>query len=133
MTLLVVPDDARLSSSPPRILTPSLPLSPLAYSPRAEPIGVGFIVRTICAVVNRKFWSLFGYPSYMIFVAPEMSGPNCAVLAEHWEKGEVRAVVQDSSFTLTKDSVAAMHAKVADGRVAGKLVLVVRPGAAATS
>jgi alcohol dehydrogenase len=74
-------------------------------------------------VVARKLKSFIAAPNYSIFLT-NSNGKDLDVLKEMVEKGDVKAIIEES-FPFSEDGVRAMFGKLMGGRTKGKLVMTV--------
>lgn len=88
------------------------------------PISVGAIVCQLLGIVNRKFWSLFGYPGYHLTLKVTNDGQGLAALLDLCSSGACPSIVDPSSpYSFTAADAARMLEKQAAGACKGKLIM----------
>lgn len=88
----------------------------------AEVKGLGDVASMVLGIGNRKFWSIFGYTSYKLFLTEAGNTADIELLRDLAESRKVRPVI-DMHFPFTSQGVADMYAKQESGTAVGKLVL----------
>jgi NADPH:quinone reductase-like Zn-dependent oxidoreductase len=86
-----------------------------------DPLDVGRLFKTAGAIVNRKFWSLFGDPNYAL-VTCEPNYRDLDIVRQWIEEGQVKTHI-DRTFTLEHITDALDYCQ--SGRTKGKLAVQV--------
>eukprot|EP00457_Paulinella_chromatophora_P007459 gb/GEZN01007482.1/.p1 GENE.gb/GEZN01007482.1/~~gb/GEZN01007482.1/.p1 ORF type:complete len:365 (-),score=65.56 gb/GEZN01007482.1/:399-1493(-) len=87
-----------------------------------EPLTIGYLVGMVGGTVNRKFWSLFGYPGYSAPAEMDCQTSSLEELSRLAEEGKLVAVI-DSEVPFLKEGAVKMYATQHSGRAKGKLVM----------
>lgn len=89
---------------------------------RQDKVTLGRVASTVGSVASRKFWSLFGYPSYVYFSCDNKRADQLNALSAYIAEGKVRPVV-DRTYPLEKAADA--FAYLMEGHARGKVVITI--------
>jgi NADPH:quinone reductase-like Zn-dependent oxidoreductase len=79
-------------------------------------------------IVNRKFWSNFGFPTYRWLLVDGTKQADLVAITGLVEEGKVKPILDERHFTLDTKSVHQMIAAIKTHRTKGKLVMDVAAG-----
>jgi NADPH:quinone reductase-like Zn-dependent oxidoreductase len=81
--------------------------------------GIGMVP----GLVNRKFWSNFGFPAYRFLLMDATKQADLIAITGMVEEGKVKPLLDERHFTLDTESVHKLVAAIKSHRTRGKLVM----------
>jgi len=80
-------------------------------------------VSMLGGIINRKFWSNFGGPTYRVFLTDSEASGDLEAIKKMLEEKTVKVLIDERKFELTTESVQELMKAMKSHRTKGKLVL----------